>query len=552
MSNIDYFNKFVSKGKNQLKLNSEVWSYTRVSSKEQFEKNGSVERQKETNRAYATQNQYTITEEFGGTYESAKSDFTRKEFKRLIDKVTASRKKPYAILVYKMSRFSRSGGNAIGLVNSLVEDLGVHLIEVCSGVSTTTERGKAAVYESLFHAYKENLEKKEIIVPAMQSFIRAGHVTGKAVLGYDHYGPKVKNEKFLALKQRIVINKDGELLREAWQWKLSGLYSDAQILAKLEARGMKLLFQKIHKIWRNPFYAGIIVNKLVNEPVKGKWEPLVSVEDFIKVQNILDGIHAGNNSGYTHNKAVEQRPLLRLLKCDGCKRYMVGYRNKKKNLHYYKCSFCKGVSLNAMTTKKALRKGANDLFTEFLDNFRLPDGIAPLVQLQLTKLFHHFNGNQSEKDHALKAQLEGLGKKMKDLKIRHGMGEIDKETYDLTLEHINAQIQSINKELNTAAPEISNLDKLLSDSLAKLSKLSVAWSLSDLENKRRIQKTLFPDGIYYDVKNHQYLTTKINEFVALASSLTARYTENENGNFQAFLENSRSVPRRGIEPLIPP
>lgn len=137
--------------------------YTRVSSKEQFEKNSSVERQLEANRGYAKTHGYEILEEFGGTYESAKSDFTRKEFKRLIDKIRSSRRKPYAILVYKMSRFSRSGGNAIGLVNTLVEELGVHLVEVCSGMSTTTERGKAAIYESLFHAFKENLEKKEII-----------------------------------------------------------------------------------------------------------------------------------------------------------------------------------------------------------------------------------------------------------------------------------------------------------------------------------------------------------------------------------------------------
>src|SRR5678815_4544012 len=123
-------------------------SYTRVSSKEQFDNNSSVSRQKDANYEYAEKNGYQIIEEFGGTYESAKSDFTRKEFKRLIDKVQKSRRKPYGILVFKMSRFSRSGGNAIGLVNYLVETLGVHLIEVSSGVTTTTERGKLAIYES--------------------------------------------------------------------------------------------------------------------------------------------------------------------------------------------------------------------------------------------------------------------------------------------------------------------------------------------------------------------------------------------------------------------
>lgn len=397
----------------------------------------------ETSRKYAEEHKFKITEEFGGTYESAKSDFTRKEFKRLIDRVTTSRKKPYAILVYKMSRFSRSGGNAIGLVNMLVEELNVHLIEVCSGLSTTTERGKAAIYDSLFLAFKENLERKEIIIPAMQSYIRKGNFTGRVMTGYDHYGPKVKNEKFLAMQQRIEVNKDGELLKEAWKWKATGQYSDAKILFKLAVRGLTITPQKISKIWRNPFYCGIIINKLIEEPVKGHWEPLVSQQDFMRVQNVLEGAHVGNLAGYTHNKEVELRPLTRLLKCDKCKGYLVGHRNKQKDLHYYRCLNCKGVSLNAMTTPKARRKGANDLFIDLLDKYRLPDGIAPLVKLQITKLFSHFNENRLMTGKSLTSQLTGLQKKVKDLKIRHGLGDIDKETYDLTLEHLNAQMEAV-------------------------------------------------------------------------------------------------------------
>ena len=76
MRQLDYFKKFISPTEQMINSNFEVWSYTRVSSKEQFEQNSSVERQKDANRAYAATNSFTIIEEFGGTYESAKSDFT--------------------------------------------------------------------------------------------------------------------------------------------------------------------------------------------------------------------------------------------------------------------------------------------------------------------------------------------------------------------------------------------------------------------------------------------------------------------------------------------
>ncbi|KAA2241534.1 recombinase family protein [Chitinophaga agrisoli] len=73
MSNIDYFKRFIPKSNNEEKPNYEVWSYTRVSSKDQFDRNSSVINQINANREYASKNNYHITEEFGGTYESAKT-----------------------------------------------------------------------------------------------------------------------------------------------------------------------------------------------------------------------------------------------------------------------------------------------------------------------------------------------------------------------------------------------------------------------------------------------------------------------------------------------
>jgi site-specific DNA recombinase len=547
-NNLDYFKKFVSKNDNENQSNFIVWSYTRVSSKEQFEKNGSVNRQKESNKEFADLNNYIIAEEFGGTYESAKDDFTRKEFKRLIEKIESSRKKPYALLVFKMSRFSRSGGGAIGLVNYLVEDLGVHLIEVCSGLSTTTERGKAAIYDSLFQAYKENLERKEIIVPAMQSFLRKGYFMGKSPIGYDHYGPKVRNDKFLSLQQRIVVNKDGELLREAWKWKASGLYSDAQILAKLAARGLNMTPQKLSATWRIPFYAGIIINRLIDEPAKGNWEPIVSVEDFVKVQTILEsGTLPGNHAGYTHKKDVDSRPLTRLLRCEHCKHYLVGYRNKVKQLDYYRCLHCKGVSLNGMTTKRARRKGANELFIDYLNRFRLPDGFEPLVEWQLVQIFNHFNKGQSKQDIVLKSQLKEFEQKRERLEIRLGLEEINKSVYEKTLKHITEQEKNLTKEMNILTPQISNLNKLISSSLKKLQNLSIMWASHDLENKRWMHKTLFPDGVYYDATKHEYLTTQTNEFLDLTHCIATTWIENKNRNFQDFSENSGWVVPPRIE-----
>ncbi|UCJ10304.1 recombinase family protein [Chitinophaga pendula] len=399
-----------------------------------------------------------------------------------------------------------------------------------------------AIIDSLSHARKENLERLEIIVPFMQAHLRNGKRFGTCPVGYDHYGPRVQNEKFIAKHQRIEINKDGELLKEAWAWKMSQRFSDAQILGKLEARGLKLTPQKLSKIWRNPFYCGININKMIDEPVQGNWPALISQADFMKVQHILEG----NPAGYQHKKAEDMRPLNRHVKCVNCKHYMLGYFNKNKNLHYYRCRHCKGLNINAHTTKQAKRKGLNDLFLDFLDNFSISPSVVPLVKLQLTKLFDHFNQNNGDDDN-LKEQLAALGKQVKSLKIRHALNEIDKEAYDLATDHLNEKIQAIKKELDNEIPRVLNLDKLLTQSLEKLQSLRLVWASSDLEEKRTILRTIFPDGFYYDAENHQCLTYKLNEFVRASSFLARVSPEKENGNFQDFLENSRSVARARVE-----
>ena len=66
--------------------------YTRVSSSEQVD-GQSLEVQQDKCREYAQSHSYTIMAEFGGTYESAKSDKERKEFNRMLGFIKKSNKK---------------------------------------------------------------------------------------------------------------------------------------------------------------------------------------------------------------------------------------------------------------------------------------------------------------------------------------------------------------------------------------------------------------------------------------------------------------------------
>ena len=138
MDNIKKFEKFAKRTEIKVVNNRNVMIYTRVSSKDQ-ESNKSLITQRERAYEYAKKNNYKIVSEFGGTYESASGDMTRKEFKRLIDEIRKSKNRPYAILFNTINRFSRTGGSGVSFATELVEGLNVNLIDVTNDFSTENE-----------------------------------------------------------------------------------------------------------------------------------------------------------------------------------------------------------------------------------------------------------------------------------------------------------------------------------------------------------------------------------------------------------------------------
>ena len=76
------------------------------------------------------------------------------------------------------------------------------------------------------------MERLTYTLPGLKHFIKSGNWLGRAPRGYDHYGPKVKDPKFVQGCQELKINDDGKLLKMAWDWKLQNI-QDFQIRQKL-------------------------------------------------------------------------------------------------------------------------------------------------------------------------------------------------------------------------------------------------------------------------------------------------------------------------------
>ncbi|MGE0077654.1 MAG: recombinase family protein [Bacteroidales bacterium] len=546
MDDLSRFRKFVKiKPTSKNVGNKNVWLYTRVSSSNQTD-NYSLEYQKEEAYKYAQSKGLTITDVFGNTNESASDDFTRKEFTELIQRVRRSKSKPHAILVYVMNRFSRTGGNAIAIATELVDELGVNLIEVSSGVDTSTKEGRNIIHQKLLEANKQNLDRLSHTLPGMKKLIQSGKNLGKVPFGYDVFGPKVADFEKRSIVQKIVINEDGKKLRMAWEWKAQGM-PDYKIIENLKTLGIVIRKQKLSAIWKKAFYCGIQTNALLEGIcIKGNWEPLISEELFWKVQSMLNK----NHHGYTVVKESEERPLSGFIYCSKCGKKLTGYHNKKKNLHYYKCQTCKSVSMNASTPKRYPNHiGANNLFVEVLALLNLEPKYEKLFELQLKKIFNCFEDSEKQEIAIFRKQLAELEKKKNSLEERYAFGNIEKEIYDKYRTKIEEEILDLRTKYEIPQIDTSNFRVGLNKALSFIQNISKYWLSTSVLNKERIQKLLFPQGLTLDVEKRQYLTSEVNTLFMLKLDLMGLTEEDKKKLPIVFDGESDLVAGTGLEPV---
>ena len=327
--------------------------YTRVSTKEQAENNQSLDIQRKYCLEYAIKNKFTVLGFFGGTYESAKTD-ERNEFNKMIHFVKTQKQGVSHILVYSLDRFSRTGDNAI-FISSQLKRQGISIVSVTQPIDVSTHAGILQQnIQFIFSKYDNDLRKEKCMAGMKEKLLR-GEWIGCTPLGYSY------DRSSGGKGQRIVPNEKAKLIRRAFLLKANEGITNTEISTILSKRGERLSNNRLTEILRNPFYCGYLAHShLAGEVVKGRHEPLLSKEIFLKANDMLSRIAYG----YKHVDKNIHIPLKNFVRCSACGLSMTGYIVKSKNLHYYKCNTigCKwNKSANSM----------NEAFGSFLKNYQL-------------------------------------------------------------------------------------------------------------------------------------------------------------------------------------
>lgn len=479
-----------------------VVKYTRVSGGKQM-LNDSIENQNKSIDEFARKFNLDIVATFGDTHESAKTD-DRKEFQRMIDFCKRSRGKISTILVYKMTRFSRTGGKAISIADELRNKYGIHIVAVTEPMDTTNPNGVLFQEMQLIFAKWDNVQRQQVTSAGMKSKYGKGEWLSNPPQGYQII--KSNGER------KIVLTEDGKKIKKARAWKLKGMKNE-DIVVRLNKMGVPMYKQQIYKIFKNPFYCGLIAHGLLDgKVVEGKHEKMVSQDVFFKIHNLRI---ASTKYGVPHKKENDAMPLKVFLKCEDCGEPLTGYIVKKKNLYYYKCRK-KGCKSNKSV------KDMHKLFVHELGKFAVKKEFLDGIAYEMQHAYYAQNKDNAEKETNLNQRLSEVKVEMDRLDEKHYIKEeLNKEKYDRMMLKLVAEEKEIYENLAQCSVFISNLSEMIVKAGELSLKLAPLWAESGLIEQETLQKLVYPSGLGYDKKNQAFRTTRINEAFSQIACLSS-------------------------------
>ena len=529
-------NKYKTKKKKQVvkykELENKVAAlWTRVSTERQEENNCSLDTQERICREYADTHGITIKKHFGGTHESAKTE--GELYRKMIAEV-ARDKEINIILVYSFDRFSRTGTEAI-MTKAYLKTKGIYVVSATQATDPDSAAGE--FMENIIFLFNqfENSLRRDKSVTGMTECLKRGDWYGKPPLGYDH---RKEGKSHI-----LTVNDTGRILKNAFVWKAEGV-GDMEIVKRLKSYGLTIDRRHLNKLLHNPFYCGYITHKLLGvdesgEPVqvKGNQEKLIDESLFMKIQN-------QSRAGYEHQDETENFPLKRHVKCADCGGYLTGYTVKARGRDYYKCNK-KGCKSNHSTEK------LHSKYITILNGYGIPDAFIPILSKVLKKVFDTYNENKGTAKSLFKKRETETLKKIEEIKVKHGLGQIDKSVYNATLSHLNTSLAEIRRGLEESSQNLSNERKFIDRVIATACKLGTFWKEANFTTRQTLQNLVFPNGIIYDKVLDDYRTDEENEVFKIFRRFTTSYMVDKERATTEFLRLSPEVGMRRLERPTP-
>ena len=304
--------------------------YLRVSTEEQVD-NFSLSTQEEICRKEAIRRGYEIVEIFREEGKSAKTIAGRPQLIEMLEYCRKNKKLIGAIFVYRLDRISRQTADYLAIRKRLAECN----IALLSATEPTGNSPTEKLIETMLAGFVQldNDVRSERTKNGMRARFLSGLHTGWVPLGY-------LNENGYVIKDPELFDK----IKDAWDLMATGSKSLKEIADILNSWGVFLAFKgkkyslgrgSASRIFRNKFYMGTLTSTRYPDEVRGQHPPMVTEEQFYKVQAIIDGRNTNIAVPLAKkNKDNTDFPSRRIIVCGKCKSPLTGAWSKGRNCRY--------------------------------------------------------------------------------------------------------------------------------------------------------------------------------------------------------------------------
>ena len=517
-------------------MNKKAILYTRVSTDEQAIKGYSLNDQHEKLKAYCAINNIDVAGHFQDNY-SAKS-FERPAFRKLIEFLKQNKRSVDLLLFIKWDRFSRNAGESYEMLKALKAfDVEAQATEQPLDLSIPESKLMLALY--LASPEVENDRRSLNVSAGMRRAIKDGRWVVKAPKGYE-------NRRDENNKPIIVPGKDAKYIKDAFEMIATGEYSQDKVRKKLNKDGFKCSKNNFSVMLRNPVYIGKIRLRATKDEgellVKGIHEPMVDIETFSSVQDILDGRRVKNNLAKIH-KSKPELPLRGFLVCPQCGKTLTGSASKGHGglYHYYHC--VKGCKERHRATL------VNEKFLRMLEDIKPNENAIELYDAVLKDILSENENGRKESAGAIETEISKIKERISSLQDKLADNQIGISDYSSAKQRYDAQLRELQQKLGNMVQLNKNIYDQLTSSFSFLKDLPSRFRDAGLEAQQRIIGSIFPGKLFFS--ENKVRTSKVNEVVTLFASIGAPFGRNKKGRFCEKAETSFEVIQLGFEPRTP-
>lgn len=459
--------------------------YCRVSSKEQIE-GTSLESQEVSCREFARTKGIEILKVFVEQGESAKFA-DRTQLLSLIDFCRDNKSTVNVLLVWKVDRFARNVSDHFS-VKATLGKYGVRIVSVTEPIDANPEGRLMETILAGFAQFDNDIRAART-VQGMRRKLEEGIFPWGPPWGYKS---SVLNREKKTLPD-LPDEPTFSLLKKAWQMFATSAHTQAEMARLMlswgltNARGGLLAPQTIYQLFTNPYYAGILVNAWTGEEHIGKHVPMVTREEFERVQRVI----RGGGRSVAHQTYRPEFPIRGLVCCTDCRQALTaGFsRGRSAAYPYYWCH----TAGCAKRGKSYSAEAVHNEFFGFLDEITPRPEILRKLGERVIRYAAKDNAAASDERRRAQKQLSKLEAETQEL-IRMRTQRLISDQEFVTQKR-SLLDQKVAYQQNQKKPfDSERAQAELDDIVEPLAALKKTWHKIQPPFRRRFERIILPGG----------------------------------------------------------